>query len=88
MLLAREKATARYGRPAVSGPQQAWASERTIDVVRNGPLVRQERKLADGAVPVRYQYGNGPHTSRSGRAPIERGALAIYLGASAPVRLA
>jgi hypothetical protein len=37
-----------------------WASGKTVDVVRTGLLVREERTLADGTVVVRYQYGNGP----------------------------
>jgi hypothetical protein len=37
-----------------------WASGKTVDVVRTGLLVREERTLADGTVLVRYQYGNGP----------------------------
>src|SRR6266516_6452185 len=35
-------------------------SGRTVNVTRRGPLLREERTLADGTVLVRYQYGNGP----------------------------
>ena len=41
-------------------PMQAWTSAKTINVNRKGQLVREERKLGDGTVVVRYQYGNGP----------------------------
>jgi hypothetical protein len=43
-----------------SGPMQAWTSGKMMNVSKKGQLVREERKLADGTVVVRYQYGNGP----------------------------
>jgi hypothetical protein len=57
-----------------------WASGKTVDVARNGPLVREERTLRDGTVVVRYQYGNGPvhfeTRSKTGRARAPRYAFA------------
>src|SRR6266699_3133097 len=43
-----------------SGQARGWASGKTVNVTRRGPLLREERTLADGTVLVRYQYGNGP----------------------------
>jgi hypothetical protein len=63
-----------------AGPAHNWASGKTVDVARNGPLVREERTLRDGTVVVRYQYGNGPAhfetRSKTGRARAPRYAFA------------
>jgi hypothetical protein len=63
-----------------AGSAHNWASGKTVDVARNGPLVREERTLRDGTVVVRYQYGNGPAhfetRSKTGRARAPRYAFA------------
>jgi hypothetical protein len=59
-VLAREKGKARGVSPGAPEPQHRWDSGKKINVARSGLLVREERKLADGTVLVRYQFGNGP----------------------------
>ena len=54
------EARSRNNRSADSGHPHGWASGKTLNVTRRGLLVREERRLADGSVLVRYQYGNGP----------------------------
>jgi len=56
----RAQARSHEKRNIDSGQARGWASGRTVNVTRRGPLLREERTLADGTVLVRYQYGNGP----------------------------
>jgi hypothetical protein len=55
-----QTAKARPSKSAAPGPQQAWSSAKTVNVSRTGALVREERRMSDGSVLVRYQYGTGP----------------------------